>query len=85
MDLCAGITYEPDALAQMHARGITRAQVQAALAAYHTSYPAEPLPHSALRSTVYIGVADGRDRKVYVRTGSNPPHVTTTVWKGADQ
>lgn len=84
MDISAGITYEPHALAQMQARGITRAQVQSALAAYHTSYPAEPLPHSALRSMVYIGAVDGRDLKVYVRTGSNPPHVTTTVWKGAD-
>lgn len=85
MDLSAGITYEPHARAQMRARGITEAQVRAALAAYHTSYPAEPLPHSALRSTVYIGVADGRDLKVYVRTGSHPPHVTTAVWKGDDQ
>jgi hypothetical protein len=77
-----GMTFGAHAREQMEARGITEQQVRAAMMPYHTSYPAESLPHTPLRSTVYIGTVEGRDLKVYVRTGSAPPHVTTAFWKG---
>lgn len=66
----------------MRWRGITEAQVEQALATYHTSYPAESVPHTRYRSLLYIGTVRGRDLKVYVREGSDPPYVTTVVWRG---
>lgn len=80
-----GCTFEPHARTQMQTRGISAEQVRQALASFHTSYPAEPLAHTAVRSVVYIGTVGGRDLKVYVLVGSEPPHVTTAVWRGEEQ
>jgi hypothetical protein len=66
-------------------RGVTDEQIRAALRSYHTSYPAEPLPHTPLRAIVYVGTVDERDLKVDVLQGSSPPHVMTVVWKGDDE
>ena len=60
----ARVVYDPHARRQMRDRRITEQQVEMVLANYHTSYPAEPLPHVPGRSIVYIGEADGRDLKV---------------------
>jgi hypothetical protein len=65
----------------MPVRGVTEAQVVRALRTYHTVYPAEPLPHTPLRSVVYVATVDGRELKVYVRLGSEPPFVTTVAWR----
>jgi hypothetical protein len=81
-DESPAIIYDPHARRQMRDRRITERQVEAVLKSYHTSYPADPLPHTLERSTIFIGEVDGRDLKVYVLQGSQPPYVKTVVWKG---
>ena len=85
MDLSRGFVIGDHARRQMHDRGITDEHVETALVSYHTSYPAEPLPHQREQSTVYVGMVAGRDLKVYVRDNSDPPFVRTVVWKGDEQ
>ena len=85
LDLTGGFIIGGHAARQMRDRGVTREQVEAVLASYHSSYPAEPLPHQREESTVYIGTLAGRDLKVYVRDNSNPPYVRTVVWRGEEQ
>lgn len=80
-----GIVYDGHARRQMQERRITEAQVESVLAAYHTSYPAEPLPRRPERSIVYVGAVGGRDLKVYVLEESDPPYIKTVVWKGEEQ
>jgi len=65
LDLANGFVIGVHATRQMHHRGITREQIEAVLLAYHTSYPAEPLPRQREQSTVYVGTFAGRDLKVY--------------------
>ena len=72
VDDAGRIVYDAHARRQMPDRRITEQQVEAVLANYHTSYPAEPLPQTAERSMIYIGEVDGRDLKVYVLQGSDP-------------
>ena len=78
------ITYQDHARRRMGRRKITDVQVETVLNQWHTSYPAEPLPHRPYRSTVYVGTVDGRELKVYVLEGSDPPHVMTAAWKGEE-
>ena len=66
----------------MRTKHITEAQVERALAAYHTLYPDEPLPHTPVRAIIYIGTVAGRDLKVYVQEHSDPPYVLTVTWRG---
>jgi hypothetical protein len=79
MDLSRGIRYLGHARDQMRARGITDDQVMRALREYHTTYPAEPLPYQSVHATVYVATIDGRELKVYVEEGSDPPLVRTVV------
>jgi hypothetical protein len=65
----------------MAERGVTGGQVERALAEYHTSYPAEPLPHDPIGATVYVATVDGRMLKVYVENSSDPPLVRTVAWR----
>ncbi len=85
MDLSRGFVIGGRARRQMHDRGVTDEHVEAVPVSYHTSYPAEPLPHQREQSTVYVGTVAGRDLKVYVRDNSHPPYVRTVVWKGEEQ
>ena len=65
----------------MRRRRITKEQVEHVLAYYHTSHPAQPLPHTTERSVVYVGTVDGRELRVYVLKDSNPSYVKTAAWK----
>lgn len=66
----------------MRRRVVTREQVEKVLRSYHASYPAVPLPGRSERSIIYVGRVDGRDLKVYVLAGSDPPYVKTVAWLG---
>jgi hypothetical protein len=80
-----GVTFQRHAQRKMGQRDVSEAQVRTVLRDYHTSYPAEPLPHTSLRVIVYVGTVGDRDLKIYVLEGSSPPHVMTVVWKGDDE
>jgi len=52
MDLSEGFRIAGHAPSRMRTRGVTREQIGRALAAYHLSYPAEPMPHLPYRCTI---------------------------------
>jgi hypothetical protein len=81
MDLSEGFRILGHAPWRMGTRGVTREQIEEALTSYHTSYPAEPLPHVPYRCTVYMATIGGRQLKVYVQDGTHPPIVRTVAWK----
>ena len=66
----------------MQIRRVSADQVVRALAAFHTTYPAELKPNDPVGAIVYIATIDGRDRKVYVKVGSDPPLVRSVAWRG---
>lgn len=78
-------TYEEHARQRMRRRNVTEADVETVLGDYRISYPAEQLPGRAYRSVVYIGAVDGREIKVYVLEGSDPPHVMTVAVGGEEE
>jgi hypothetical protein len=51
------------------------------LRTYHTSYPAEALPHLPYRCTVFQATVDGRQLKIYVQDDTHPPVVRTVACK----
>jgi hypothetical protein len=69
----------PYARRRMAQRGISEEAVQWVVRHYHTRRPA---PRRGTPAEIFIGDYDGRDLKVYVRKGSNPPYVKTVVWQG---
>lgn len=66
---------------QARRRGIPDAAVSWVIEHYHTRRPAPPRD-AALPADILIGVYNGRDLKVYVERGSDPPKVKTVVWDG---
>jgi hypothetical protein len=85
MNLRSGFIVDDHARLQMKIRRITEEQIEVVPRTYHTSYPAEPFPDTAERSMIYVGSVGGRDLKVYILQGSDPPYVKTVVWKGEEQ
>lgn len=63
----------------MAERNIPEEAVHWVLAHYHTRRPA---PQRGSAAEIYIGEFEGRNLKVYVERGSDPPFVKTTVWEG---
>lgn len=76
------LIYHPHARDRMMDFGISERQVRIALEAHHTRIPAAALSGRSFRSTIYIGTVDGRDLKVYIEDGSDPPLVRTISWRG---
>jgi len=64
----------PHVRERLSERNVPEGAVDWVLNHYHSS-------RSARRSTIYIVVVNGRNLRVYVRTGSNPPRVTTVAWE----
>ena len=81
MDLSHGFRIAGHTPSRMRTRNVTEDQIHRVLAEYHTSYPAEPLPHTPYRCTLYVGTVDGRQLKVYVQDDTHPPVVRTVAWK----
>ena len=84
MNPAGDIRFDPHALLRMRQRGITERQVRRVLRDPIAVYPARPLPHRAARAVVYVGRIDGRDLRVYVLEGSEPPLVLTVAWRDED-
>ena len=73
-------TYSRHARDQMSRRAVPEDAVVYVLAHYHTRRPAEPRVN-ARAAGIYIGTYQGRDLKVYVEIGTNPPFVKTVAWR----
>lgn len=69
------------AVRQMRRRAIPNEAISSVLLGYHTRRPAPP-NQAAKPADILIGVYDGRNLKVYVERGSDPPKIKTAVWDG---
>lgn len=64
---------------QMLRRAVSRDAVEYVLIHYHTHLPAQPRVN-AKPAEIYIGEYGGRNLRVYVQIGTNPPFVKTVAW-----
>lgn len=71
----------PYARMRMARRGVPEQAIDWALEHYHTNRPAGPRP-GAKPCVIYIGEWSGRDLRVYVERGSEPPKIKTVAWEG---
>ncbi len=70
----------PHVRQRMAQRGITEAAINWVLGHYHTRFPAAP--QQGVRPAVILqGTFEGRELRVYVQRGTDPPYVKTVAWK----
>lgn len=64
----------------MQERGISEDSIRWALANYHTQRPAGTR-RGAKPAIIFVGTWNGRNLRVYVERGSQPPRIMTAAWE----